>query len=458
MDYDVLILGGGIVGCSIAYELSKYSLNISLIEKEYDIGNDAPIPSSLVVFNGMETLDDLDFNMKYEGVKIIEKASKKFNIPFKRLSFIEVEEDDKESNIDAYNENHLQGIEDNIINNLKENINIKPGEIRELENLGIVRPYDLTIAYGEIAFDNGVKFRLGEKVIDIKKISKGFKVTTTKNKFTCKMLINTVPSDDELNYKVKASKKTNHKNKSLKCFLLDKKFKIKLNKAVDILDCYGDRVILFKNNLGETIAYVLTEKEISYEAAFEKLKRIFKGIKEEYINREYSNDIFYDKVYIDDALVEKGYIKVQGKNYGVATMAPFISNKVCDIVTENISCKLKSDFYDKRREIYKFRDMDNEGRKKLIEMNPKYGRMICMCRMVTEGEIIDAIRRPLGARTVEGIRRRTGALLGECDGSYCLNKVVSILADETNKDMTEILDKSIGSNILKERIKQFDTI
>ena len=89
-------------------------------------------------------------------------------------------------------------------------------------------------------------------------------------------------------------------------------------------------------------------------------------------------------------------------------------------------------------------------------MNKKYGKIICYCKKITEGEIIDSIRRPLGARTIEGIRRRTNATFGNCKGSQCLSKVASILAREINKDMTDILKDSKDSNIILGRIKEFD--
>lgn len=89
-------------------------------------------------------------------------------------------------------------------------------------------------------------------------------------------------------------------------------------------------------------------------------------------------------------------------------------------------------------------------------MNSKYGKVICACKQVTEGEIIDSIRRPLGARTLHGIMMRTGALSGECCGSSCVDKVAKILAKETDKGLTDILQKSEGSNIVTGRIKEFN--
>ena len=84
-------------------------------------------------------------------------------------------------------------------------------------------------------------------------------------------------------------------------------------------------------------------------------------------------------------------------------MTPVIANIVCETIVNNLNCVLKKDFVDRRREFYRFRDLSNEDRKKIIKLNRSYGRIVCYCEKITEGEIIDAIRRPLGARTIEGI-------------------------------------------------------
>ena len=102
--------------------------------------------------------------------------------------------------------------------------------------------------------------------------------------------------------------------------------------------------------------------------------------------------------------------------------------------------------------------MSNEERNQIIELDKRYGKIVCLCQKITEGEIVEAIRRPLGARTLEGVKRRTGVTLGGCQGSYCMNKIVSILARETNKKVTDIVKDSKGSRIILNRIKEFDGV
>ena len=112
----------------------------------------------------------------------------------------------------------------------------------------------------------------------------------------------------------------------------------------------------------------------------------------------------------------------------------------------------------KTREVFRFRNMTTEEKNSVIAMEKRYGKLVCLCQKVSEGEIVDSIRRPLGARTVEGVKRRTGVLLGNCQGAHCLSKIVSILARETNKEITDIVKDSKNSKMLTCRIKEFDDI
>ena len=131
---------------------------------------------------------------------------------------------------------------------------------------------------------------------------------------------------------------------------------------------------------------------------------------------------------------------------------------ICDTLTNNLNCTLKKNFIDKRRDFYRLRQMNREELNEAIKVDGRYGKIICNCNNVSEGEIVDCIRRPLGARTVKGVKRRTGAGFGNCHGSYCNEKIISILARELDKKITDIVDDSKNSKIIYSRIKEFKDI
>jgi glycine/D-amino acid oxidase-like deaminating enzyme/bacterioferritin-associated ferredoxin len=464
MDYDVLILGGGIIGCAAAYELSKYSLNIALIEKDYDIADDVALINSAIVFDGVECEDTLVSRLEAMGNSMFDELAYKFNVPFKRTGGLMLASNaEEEAKItEAYERALKRGIEgirllsSTEVYEMEPNLSTKVVKAIYSKNLGVVCPYDLAIGFAEVAFDNGVNFKLEEEVIDIKKISRGFSVETNKNKFTCKMVINTTPgrsySIDNSTEKVKDSAGY------LTYFLLDRNFKGTFSNIVFTVSDFRNGVYAVPSAQGNTIAALNTVENVNYSEAIKKVSALVSGIKDTDIESFYQSVFYNDLILIDDSSIDKGYIKVSTKHYGEVAMTPSIAKIICETVINNIKCKLKKDFHDKRRDFYRFRDLSNEERDQIIKLDKRYGKVVCLCQSITEGEIVEAIRRPLGARTFEGVKRRTGASLGSCQGAYCANKIISILARETNKKITDIVKDSKNSRIILNRIKEFDGV
>lgn len=463
MDYDVLILGGGIIGCAVAYELSKYSLNIALIEKDYDIADDVALLNSAIVYDGVECEDTLVAKLELMGNKLIDDVVSKFNVRFKKCNSLIIAEDKKseEQLINMYDKALNRGIDNIYLLDSKEvykmepNLTISVKKAIYSKNTGIIAPYDLAIAYGEVAFDNGVNFKLEEEVLDIQKISRGFRVITNKNKFNCNMVLNTTPGE---NYSIDSLSKVSKNRSFLKHFLLDKSFKGSFKSIVSTVSQMNQNVYAVPTVQDNFMISIKTDENISYHEGLRKISNFMGKLNDEEINAFYESPFYNDTLIIDDSLIDTGYIKVTGKHYGQVTMTPAIANIVCETIINNLNCVLKKDFVDKRREFYRFRYLSNEERNEIIKINKSYGKVVCYCKKVTEGEIIDSIRRPLGARTLEGIKRRTEVTFGSCNGAQCLNKIATILARETNKSMTEIVKDSKNSRLIVGRIKEFDEI
>lgn len=464
MDYDILILGGGIIGCAAAYELSKYSLNIALIEKDYDIADDVALINSAIVYDGMECENTLVSKLELMGNSLFDEITKKFNVPFKRTGSLVIasNEEEEEKIKGIYDRSLKRGIE-NIklldstqVYEMEPNLNVKVSRALYSKNIGVVCPYDLAIGYAEVAFDNGVNFKLEEEVINIERVSKGFRVETNKNKFTCRMVINTVQGK----YYSVDSNNDNIVNNTgyIKYFLLERDFKGIFSNILFILKKEGERVFTIPSTQGNTIAALSSKENKNYNESIKKVSSLINGISDENIASFYQSYYYNNNILIDDSSVDKGYIKVSAKHYGEVTMAPAIAKIICETVVNNIKCTLKKDFNDKRREFYRFRDMDNKERDEIIKLDKRFGKVVCLCEMITEGEVIESIRRPLGARTLEGVKRRTGATLGSCQGAYCTNKIISILARETGRKTTDIVKDSKNSRIILNRIKEFDGV
>ncbi|MBE6046885.1 MAG: FAD-dependent oxidoreductase [Clostridium sp.] len=467
MDYDVLILGGGIIGCSVAYELSKYNLNIALIEKDFDIVDDISFVNTSVVYDGSETSDSMMASWEKKGSKLIEHACKKFKVPYKKIGALRISNDD--GNIDKtevmYNKAKKRNIDkvsildEEEILKIEPNINVNAKKALYSENVAIIAPYDLSIAYAEVAAENGVYFRFEEEVIDISNINKGFKVVTNRNKFTCRVVINTIT---DMCVESEETKNTQEKDslmsKNMSYYLIDNTIKNIPNRVlIKVLDDKSFIVSIPDLTSGSIIS-IKNPTAVNIEEGIKYGKMLIPEVEKCNVNNIFNDVYEKDSIVIDDSNLDKGYIRVTGKHYAKMTVAPVIAQSISNSIAKNLNTTEKKDFIDKRREIYRFRDMTTEERNELINLDKRYGNIVCACNNITEGEIIDAIRRPLGARTVQGIKRRTGAANGSCHGSYCARKIINILSREMDKKNTEIVEDSKKSRIWMSRIKEFDEV
>ena len=470
MDYDVLVLGGGIIGCAAAYELSKYNLNIAVIEKEYDIADDISFVNTAIVYDGSETSNNVMSGLEYIGNILLEDLCSRFNVPFKRIGALRVVNDENgvlklkemydrtvKRGIDGIcliNGDEVKKIEPNINTDIKKGLYSK--------NVAIVAPYDLAIAYAEVASENGVNFRLEEEVLNIEKINKGFRVITNRNKFTCKVVINTIADEIYINEKGVVKEKNSEEEedsfKNMSYILVDSKYKNKLNNVVTQTFDKDTFVVSTPVINGGSLIGVKSIEKTSLEDNLSYVGVMLKDLNKSIINNLFRESYDKDSIVVDDSEIDKGYISIIGTHYGKITLAPALAKMICDTLTNNLNCTLKKNFIDKRREFYRVRQMNREELNEAIKVDGRYGKIICNCNNVSEGEIVDCIRRPLGARTVKGVKRRTGAGFGNCHGSYCNEKIISILARELDKKITDIVDDSKNSKIIYSRIKEFKDI
>ena len=470
MDYDVLVLGGGIIGCAAAYELSKYNLNIAVIEKEYDIADDISFVNTAIVYDGSETSNNVMSGLEYIGNILLEDLCSRFNVPFKRIGALRVVNDENgvlklkemydrtvKRGIDGIcliNGDEVKKIEPNINTDIKKGLYSK--------NVAIVAPYDLAIAYAEVASENGVNFRLEEEVLNIEKINKGFRVVTNRNKFTCKVVINTIADEIYINEKGVVKEKNSEEEedsfKNMSYILVDSKYKNKLNNVVTQTFDKDTFVVSTPVINGGSLIGVKSIEKTSLEDNLSYVGVMLKDLNKSIINNLFRESYDKDSIVVDDSEIDKGYISIIGTHYGKITLAPALAKMICDTLTNNLNCTLKKNFIDKRREFYRVRQMNREELNEAIKVDGRYGKIICNCNNVSEGEIVDCIRRPLGARTVKGVKRRTGAGFGNCHGSYCNEKIISILARELDKKITDIVDDSKNSKIIYSRIKEFKDI
>lgn len=466
---DIIVIGAGVVGCSIARELSKYNLDVLVVEKNSDVSEGISKGNSGIVHAGYnEKIGTLKAKLNIEGNKIFDDLSRDLQFPFKRNgAFILAFSDEEMKTLESLKENGEKlGVEGLEILTREEALNIEPNLNKEIVGVlnvktsGIVSPYEMTIALAENAAENGVEFKLNSKVTSIEKISEGYKVTlNNKELVSGKIIINASGLEGAfLNNLVSMSKREINPVKGEYC-LFDKVagaminktlFQVpnKLSKGVLVTPTAEGNLLVGPNAVeGKTletsregIDEILDKSKKSLEELpVARILNTFSGIRP----KTKEGDFIIEEV--EDA---KNFINVIGIDSPGLTAAPAIGVYVVNMIKERLDLVEKKNFKKTREKIVRFAELSLEEKNKLIKEKPAYGHMVCKCEFVTEGEIVEAIHRPIKALTVDAIKRRTRASMGGCQGVGCTLPISKILSRELGIDISDINKNSEGSPVI----------
>ncbi|MDU7844300.1 MAG: NAD(P)/FAD-dependent oxidoreductase [Clostridium perfringens] len=466
---DIIVIGAGVVGCSIARELSKYNLDVLVVEKNSDVSEGISKGNSGIVHAGYnEKIGTLKAKLNIEGNKIFDDLSRDLQFPFKRNgAFILAFSDEEMKTLESLKENGEKlGVEGLEILTREEALNIEPNLNKEIVGVlnvktsGIVSPYEMTIALAENAAENGVEFKLNSKVTSIEKISEGYKVTlNNKELVSGKLIINASGLEGAfLNNLVSMSKREINPVKGEYC-LFDKVagaminktlFQVpnKLSKGVLVTPTAEGNLLVGPNAVeGKTletsregIDEILDKSKKSLEELpVARILNTFSGIRP----KTKEGDFIIEEV--EDA---KNFINVIGIDSPGLTAAPAIGVYVVNMIKEKLDLVEKKNFKKTREKIVRFAELSLEEKNRLIKEKPAYGHMVCKCEFVTEGEIVEAIHRPIKALTVDAIKRRTRASMGGCQGVGCTLPISKILSRELGIDISDINKNSEGSPVI----------
>lgn len=466
---DIIVIGAGVVGCSIARELSKYNLDVLVVEKNSDVSEGISKGNSGIVHAGYnEKIGTLKAKLNIEGNRMFDDLSRDLQFPFKRNgAFILAFKDEDMNILESLKENGEKlGVEGLEILTREEALNIEPNLNKEIVGVlnvktsGIVSPYEMTIALAENAAENGVEFKLNSKVTNIEKISEGYKVTlNNKEIVNRKLIINASGLEGAfLNNLVSMSKREINPVKGEYC-LFDKVagamitktlFQVpnKLSKGVLVTPTAEGNLLVGPNAVeGKTL-------ETSREGIDEILDKSKKSLEELPVARILNTfSGIRPKTKEGDFIIEevvdaKNFINVIGIDSPGLTAAPAIGVYVVNMIKERLDLVEKKNFKKTREKIARFAELSLEEKNRLIKEKPEYGHMVCKCEFVTEGEIVEAIHRPIKALTVDAIKRRTRASMGGCQGIGCTLPISKILSRELGIDISDINKNSEGSPVI----------
>ncbi|MCD6427270.1 MAG: NAD(P)/FAD-dependent oxidoreductase [Caldisericaceae bacterium] len=473
----IAVIGAGVVGCAIARELSRYEFDISVFEKGPDVPGGASKANSAIIHSGY---DDMPGTLKgklcVKGNALFDRLKEELDFPFERHGSLVVALNDSEikSLEELLERGKKNGVPNLKILNRDETLRLEPNLNKNVRaslfapTAGIVSPFGFTVALYENALKNGVKFYFESEVSGVKKEKGRVTGIIVNEKFIpFDIVINAAGINSDLISKSAGIDDFYVYPKRGEYFVFDDSIGKVVSRTIFPVPTKDSKGILVAYDVfGKTIAgpnSEIIDDRTNTETTYEGLSEVMDGARKLVpslnpkdtityfagIRAQPSTGDFIIKNYPEKAF---GFINAAGikspgftASYAIALM---VSNLIKDL---GFNLKPNPKFNPYRKNIPRFRDLPRNVQEELVRKNPTYGHIICRCESVTEGEIIEAIKR--GARTVEGVKFRTSAGFGRCQMGFCGPRIVEILSRELHIPMDEVIKRNKGSYYLTGKTK-----
>lgn len=461
MMYDVCIIGAGVCGCAVARELARYQVNVCVVEKCEDVCCGTSKANSAIVHAGFDAPPgSLMARLNVEGNARMEQLARELDFPFQRNGSLVVclQKEDLPRLQELYEKGVKNGVKGLKVLSREEAVQMEPNLSDAVEGAlyapsgGIVCPFLLTIALAENAHLNGVEFLFDAAVRNIRKEDGYFSVQTDKGTLTSKYIVNAAGVYADQIYHMVGSRPMKITARKGEYFLLDHSAGGHVSHTVFMLPTkMGKGVLVSPTVHGNLIvgptAADLEDKEGTNttrqgmeelrtkaglavkELPFGQVITSFAGLRAHEDGGEFM---------IGEAEDVECFVNVAGMESPGLSSAPAVGVMVAEILREKMGLKEKADFVAQRKGIVHPADLSLEERNALIREQPAYGVVVCRCESVTEGEIVDAVTRPVGAKSLDGVKRRTRAGMGRCQSGFCSPRVMEILERELGIQMEEI--------------------
>lgn len=482
-NFHVAIIGGGVIGSSIAGELSKYKLNVVVFEKGSDVASDTSKANSGVVHSGINSpTGSLKARFCVEGNKMLQPLADKLGFPLKWVGKYVIAKNEEETKelerlINVGRDNGVPGLE------IKDGKDVKTKEPNVpcykalwVPTAGIISPYEFTIALAENAAENNVIFLLETKVNDLEKKDNNFLIKTTKGEFQSQILVNAAG----LNCRDIVSMLEEPDFQVYPCrgeyLVLDKNYSNLINsmiysvppKKLGVLGVHITPTIEGNILLGPSAEFIddpydkRTTKEMM-KTLFSEAKEIIPGLPEKAVINAYSGircklaspeEGGWADYRIEESKQTPGLINLLGVESPGLTGATAIAKEVTQMISKSIELKTKTDFKTIKIKEKRFSEMNSKEQSDLIKKDKGWGRVVCRCEHVTEAEVIKALSNPIGAQNLSSAKYRCRVGMGRCQGGFCNQHIVRIMKEQFNIDVKDMKLKSSDSNLFYGRTRE----
>jgi len=467
-----LIIGCGVVGAAAAYELSKYDLSLCVLEAENDVSMGTSRANSAIIHAGYDPKPGtLMAKLNVRGNALARELCGKLDVPFKQIGSLVLafSEEERAHVEELYKRGVENGVPDMRIVEKDELLEMEPNLNPDVvcgllaPTAGIVSPWEFTLALAETAVKNGAELHLNSRVKAVNKIDGGYKVTTEKGEeFSAKYIFNAAGVYGDAVHELVGEKEFTITPVRGEYYLLDKSqgtlcshvlFQCPgaAGKGVLVAPTVHGNLIVGPNaeardskvSVGTSssgLGFVRsTAAKTTSKIDFRENIRNFAGLRA-------NADI--DDFIIGESKSAEGFFNLAGIKSPGLSAAPAIGEMAAELLaSKGVELKAKAEF-DSSRHVVRFNELDMEAKAKLVKERSDYGRVICRCETVTEGEIRDCFRTPIPPCSIAGVKRRTRAGFGRCQGGFCSPRVCEIIADETGCSLCDVKEDMEGSFIL----------
>ena len=459
--YDVIIIGAGVTGCAVARYLSRYQGSALVLERAEDVCCGTSKANSAIIHAGFDAAHgSLMAKMNVQGNRMLPELAKELDFPFRRNSSLVVcmSEEDMPRLRALYENGVKNGVEGleivdaQRLHELEPNVSKNAVAALWAPTGGIVCPFNMTIALAENTNANGVDFRFNTKVTGFTRGEEGWTVHTEQGDFQTRYVVNAAGVYADVLHNMVSARKLHITPRRGDYCLLDRQvggfvshtvFQLpgKLGKGVLVSPTVHGNIIVGPtaidiedrdgtNTTAAGLEELIAKAGISVDnLPIRQTITSFAGLRAHEDHHEFV---------IGEAEDAPGFVDCAGIESPGLTSAPAIGLTVAELLREKLGLRKKEDFIATLKGLLDPKSLTKEAYQALIRENPAYGQIICRCEQVTEGEIIDAIRRPLGARSLDGVKRRTRAGMGRCQAGFCSPRVLEILARELGVSQAEI--------------------
>lgn len=486
--YDVLIIGCGVVGAAAAFELSKYDLKIGVVEKGNDVALGTTKANSAIIHAGYDPESGtLMARLNVRGAEMAYDICEKLDVPYRRNGALVVAFDEEEAQT-------LKGLQGRgTVNGVKGLRIITGDEARKREpNLSpevvsalvvptsaIVSPWEYCLAMAETAVRNGAELFLNTEVTSLRRedgvwkagVRKGTGTERTSEEIEANYIVNAAGVDAIDVHDMAAPHKYESRPRRGEYFLLDKSEGTRVRHTIFQTPKETGKGVLVTPTVHGNLLVGPNSEEVSWEdtgntkSGLDFVKgKAMKSVPSVMFNKSIRNFAGVRAVTDrNDFIIEEaapGMIDCVGICSPGLSAAPAIAEYAATLLSRaGLQLESKEDFIYERKCIV-FKRLSDEEKAELVKNDPSYGRVICRCETITEGEIRACFNEPIPPVSLDGVKRRTGAGMGRCQGGFCGPRIAELFVEEKGVPVEEVLQDRAGSEMFfgmtKEAVRDED--